>query len=42
MNIGGRHYDEIVIMNVKGEVLHVIPDKEGGRSQKEESQCPKK
>lgn len=37
MNIGGRHYDEIVIMNEKGEVLCVISDKE-----KEVSQCPKK
>lgn len=42
MIIGGRRYDEIVIMNVKGEVLHVIPDRESGESQKEVSQCPKK
>ena len=42
MIIGGRRYDEIVIMNVKGEVLHVIPDRESGGSQKEVSQCPKK
>lgn len=37
MNIGGRHYDEIVIMNVKGEVLRVISDKK-----EEVSECPRK